>query len=53
MPIFPRAVLILERGVIFVRSLVSYADRPISYRALLGIRVKASLLAKGLGTRCA
>jgi hypothetical protein len=45
MPIFLRAVPILERSVNFVRSqLSSSAERRINFRTPLSIRVKASLL---------
>jgi len=53
MPLFPHAALILERGVIFVRSHTSCADRrtlPV-YREVPNIRVKASLLSKGIAAR--
>jgi hypothetical protein len=53
MPIFLRAVPILERSVNFVRSPLSSAGRRISFRTPLTIRVKASLFSptNGLGTR--
>jgi hypothetical protein len=44
MPIFLRAVPILERSVNFVRSQLSSAERRINFRTPLSIRVKASLL---------
>jgi len=54
MPLFPHAALILEPGVIFVESHISCADGRIipGYREAPNIRVKTSLLSKGIGARC-